>query len=316
MEKLRTNHISIAALASAGVLWGLTVPLSKLALPWLAPAWLTVIRFLIAGPILALIGRRGLRDALRPSVAGAGAFGFGGVLILQNAGIARTSVSHAALLIGAVPVLVALIAAARGQASRRPLIWLGYALALIGIALVAGAGGGGSSGQGDLLVLGSAVLSALFIYGQPRLLGGRDPAAVTAVQFAAGLLVALPVALLTEPTPAASTSSGSLAAVLSLSLLGTALPFWLFAYGQSKVSARLAGAYVNLEPVVGVAVGWAAFDNPATAVQIVGALGVLFGIVLSGLPSESESEGVSGGEEGRRSTGRRPILSWRPAAGS
>ena len=40
-----------------------------------------------------------------------GAFGYGGAVILQNAGISRTSVTLAALLIGAVPVLVAVIAA-------------------------------------------------------------------------------------------------------------------------------------------------------------------------------------------------------------
>ena len=285
MQNLRDHRlVPIFALAAAGALWGLTVPLSKLALPWLAPAWLTTVRFLIAMPVLALAGRRGLRNALNLRVVGAGALGFGAVLVLQNAGIARTSVSHAALLVGAVPVLVALIAAARGQASRRPIIWVGYALALAGILLVAGGGGAGATGQGDLLVFLSAVLSAAFIYVQPRLLGDQDPAAVTALQFAGGLLVSVPLALLTEPMPAVSASAGSLAAVLCLALVGTVLPFWLFAYGQSKVSAQMAGAYVNLEPVVGAAVGWAAFGNPATVAQLAGAAGVLLGIGLSGLP--------------------------------
>ncbi len=40
-----------------------------------------------------------------------GAFGYGGSVAVQNAGITRTSVTHAALLVGAVPVLVAVIAA-------------------------------------------------------------------------------------------------------------------------------------------------------------------------------------------------------------
>lgn len=311
MQKLRTHNLMpIAALAGAGVLWGLTVPLSKLALPWLAPAWLTSVRFLIAIPVLGVAGRHGLRQALKPGVAGAGALGFGAVLILQNAGIARTSVSHAALLVGAVPVLVALIAAARGHASRRPLIWLGYALALIGIGLVAGHGGGGASDQGDLLVLASAVFSAVFIYLQPRVLGDRDPAAVTAVQFAGGLLLSAPLALLTEPAPAASASGGSLAAVASLAVVGTVLPFWMFAYGQSKVSAQQAGVYVNLEPVVGAAVGWLAFGNPATVVQLLGAAGVVLGIVLSGLPEARSETG-----EGGRPDGRPPSLSWNPAVG-
>lgn len=311
MEK-RTDLTPIAALAAAGVLWGLTVPLSKLALGWMAPAWLTGTRFLLAVPVLAVIGRRGLRAALELPVLLAGAVGFGVVLMLQNAGIARTSVSHAALLVGAVPVLVALLAAARRQASSRPLTWGGYGLALAGVALVARGGGGGASVTGDLLVLASAALSALFIYIQPRLLEGRDAAAVTAVQFGAGALVAWPVALLAEPTPAASPGFGALAALVALVLVGTVLPFWLFAYGQSRVPAQLAGAYVNLEPLVGAAVGWISFGNPAGTGQLLGALAVLIGVVLSGLPSRRSTSSAP------ESTSARPparLISFRPAAG-
>jgi drug/metabolite transporter (DMT)-like permease len=52
---------ALAALVTAGLLWGLTVPLSKVALGWLDPAWLAVARFGIAAPELALIARRALR---------------------------------------------------------------------------------------------------------------------------------------------------------------------------------------------------------------------------------------------------------------
>ncbi|MFZ0976392.1 MAG: DMT family transporter, partial [Solirubrobacteraceae bacterium] len=159
----RTNRSAIFALAAAGTLWGLNVPLSKLALAWLAPGWVTLLRFAVAAPVLALIGRRGLRDALNWEVLGSGAIGFGAVILLQNAGIEHTSVSHAAVVIGAAPVLVALIAAGLGQTTARPLTWAGYGVALLGIALVAGAGGGGATPRGDLLVLGSVVLSAGFV---------------------------------------------------------------------------------------------------------------------------------------------------------
>ena len=200
---MTTNRTAILALAAAGALWGLTVPLSKLSLDWLGGAWLTVIRFAIAAPVLAYAGRRGLRAALTPRIAAAGAIGFGAVILLQNAGIERTSVSHAALVVGAVPVMVALMAAALGHGVARPLAWGGYGLALAGIAVVAGGGGTGASTAGDVLVFASVALSATFIVAQPRLLAGRDPAAVTAVQFAAGALVALPHALVFEGLPAA-----------------------------------------------------------------------------------------------------------------
>ena len=168
------NRTAIICLATAATLWGLNVPLTKLALAWLGPGWVTVARFAVAAPVLALVGRRGLREALTGPILASGAIGFGAVIILQNVGIEHTSVSHAAVVIGAIPVLVALMAAGLGQTVTRPFTWAGYAVALVGIALVAGSAGGGASTHGDLIVLGSAALSAGFIVVQPRLLAGRD----------------------------------------------------------------------------------------------------------------------------------------------
>src|ERR687895_2048797 len=114
---------AIVALATAGALWGLTVPLTKLGLEWLGASWLTVARFAVAAPLLALLARRHLRAALTPAVAAAGALGYGGVILLQNAGLERTSVSHAALVLGAVPGLVAVIASGLGQATAGGAAW-------------------------------------------------------------------------------------------------------------------------------------------------------------------------------------------------
>src|SRR4051794_19517547 len=260
-QAMTTNRNAILALAAAGALWGLTVPLSKLSLEWLGGGWLTVLRFALAAPLLAYAGRRGLRAALTPRIAVAGAVGFGAVILLQNAGIERTSVSHAALVVGAVPVMVALMAAGLGHGVARPTAWAGYGLALAGIAMVAGGGGSGSTLAGDGLVFASVALSATFIVIQPRLLAGRDPAAVTAVQFGAGALVAVPHALAFEGLPAAPATAAPVAALAALAFAGTLLPFWLFAYGQAHVSPGLAGGFLNLEPLVGVAVGWVGFGE-------------------------------------------------------
>lgn len=289
------HRSALVSIAAAATLWGLNVPLTKLSLSWLGPSWLTVVRFAVAAPVLALVGRRGLRAAVTPGILASGAIGFGAVIVLQNVGIEHTSVSHAAVVIGAIPVLVALIAAGLGQAVARALTWAGYAVALLGIALVAGSAGGGATTHGDLLVLASAALSAGFIVGQPRLLAGRDAAAVTAVQFAGGALVALPVALLTEGIPHGPAAAGPALAMAALAFAGTPLPFWLFACGQARISAELAGAFLNLEPVVGTAVGWLALGEPASRAQIVGVIAVLAGIAMSTLPAEA-------------STGREPTI--------
>lgn len=279
----RQQQQAFVALATAGLLWGLTVPLSKLALAWLSPAWLTAARFAFAAAVLGWVTRRDLRAALTPSVVAAGVAGFGGVVLLQNVGIQRTSVSAAAVVIGIAPVLVAILAAAVGTSAIGRRSWIGNLLALGGVALVAGLGGGGTV-VGDGLVFASSVASAAFVVGQPRLLAGRDPAAVTAVQFAAAAAVSLPVALLTGAAPPSPASATAPIALVALTLAGTVLPFWLFAAGQARVRPEIAGVYLNLEPLVGAAVGWIAFGDHAGFLQILGMLTVLGGIALSSLP--------------------------------
>lgn len=276
---------AIGALAAAGALWGLTVPLSKVGLDWLGAGWLAFARFALAAPLLALVARRRLRAALTPPIVAAGAVGYGGVILLQNAGIERTSVSHAALIVGAVPVLVAIFAAGAGRGSAGRGAWIGSLVALAGVGLVAGAGGAGTSISGDALVLVSVTGSAAFIVLQPSLLAGRDAAAVTAVQLGAGAVVALPVALAVEGAPPAPAAAGPVAAVLGLALLGTLVAFWLFAWAQSHVSAELAGAFVNLEPLIGALTGAVAFHDALGPVQFAGGAAILVGIAL-GLPRD------------------------------
>ena len=288
------RHSALAALVAAGLLWGLTVPLSKLALDWLPGGWLTVARFALAAPLLALIARRNLRAAITPRILFAGAIGYGLVIVLQNAGIESTSVSHAALIVGAVPALVALIAAIRGRGSERsgdgpagrgsgPAAWFGFALALAGVGIVAGGGGGGASLGGDALVLVSVTLSATFVVVQPSLLRGRDPIAVTAVQMIAGGFAAVPNAIL-EGMPPAPASAAPVIALAALAVGGTLLPFALFAYGQSRVAPELAGAFLNLEPLVGTAAGALAFGDPFGPLQLAGGAVILLGIALSTTP--------------------------------
>jgi O-acetylserine/cysteine efflux transporter len=278
------RRAAIVALALAGTLWGLTVPLSKLGLEWLGPGWLAVARFAIAAPLLALVARRKARAALAPRVAAAGALGYGVVIVVQNAGIERTSVSHAALIVGAVPVLVAAIGAVLGRGSGSRLMWVGSLLALAGVGLVAGGGGAGTTLGGDVLVLVSVTMAAAFIVAQPTLLAGRDPAAVTAVQLGAGGLAALPLAIVLEGAPPAPADADTVVAVLALALTGTLLAFWLFAWAQARVPAELASAFVNLEPLVGALTGAVVFHDVVGPAQLVGGAAILAGIALGALP--------------------------------
>jgi drug/metabolite transporter (DMT)-like permease len=313
---MRTNRTrAVAALFAAGVAWGASVPLSKVAMGWLGPGWLTTARFgLAALVLLALVPREKLRAALSWRVVGWGALGYGGSVLVQNAGLARTSVTHTALIIGAGPVLVALIAALWQHAVARPVAWAGFALSLAGVGFVTGGHGGGATGFGDALVLGAVLLSAAMTVAQGDLLPGRDPVAVTAIQFAAATAVSLPFALVTEGGPAAPAHLAPVLAVLALTVLGTVAPFTLFAYGQKYVSAELAGAFLNLEPLVGAVAGVVFFANPAGPRQLAGGAAIVAGIALSSLPLLPGRRGRPRPPEGVRATATQPIAIAQPSA--
>jgi hypothetical protein len=143
-------------------------------------------------------------------------------------------------------------------------------------------------------------LSAFFVVAQPALLKGRDPVAVTAVQMVAGALAAVPNAAL-EGLPAAPGSAGPVLALAALATAGTLVPFALFAYGQAHVAPELAGAFLNLEPLVGAAAGALAFGDPFGNGQLAGALAILLGIALSTKSQGADSRTrVDGGRTRRR----------------
>ena len=282
-------------------------------LGWLDPAWLTVARFALAAPLLALVGRRGLRGALVPRVAAGGAVGFGAVVVLQNLGIERTSVSHAALVVGAVPVLVALIAAASDAGTTRPLAWSGLRRGarrrrprgrcrrrrLDGRRRRARARLGGAVGRLHRRCSRGSSRGAT----SPRSRPCSSPRARCSPCRSRSRRQGR------RRAPAAAHAAGVVAA---LALTGTLLPFWLFAYAQARVPAELAGAFVNLEPVVGAAAGWLVMGESAAAGQLAGAVAVLAGIAISTLPARRGAvtagdapprSGRAGGA--RRGSGRR-----------
>jgi len=306
---------AVAALAAAGVAWGTSIPLSKAALTWLPPGWLVLARFALAAAVLLVtVDRRALRTAMRWQVLVLGAVGFGGSVLVQNEGLARTSVTHAALLIGSGPVLVAVIAAAWRHNVARPVAWAGFTVSLVGVAVVATGGGGGATAAGDALVLASVLIVAVMTVVQGRLLEGQDPVAMTAVQFLGAALVTLPAALLTRPVPPALPHGGAgviaVLAVVGLTVVGTIVPFTLFAYGQHAVSTEVAGAFLNLEPLVGAMVGVVAFGDPAGPRLAIGGVAILGGILMSSVPAlRGNSRGPGRGDHRDRGAGRgRPQL--------
>jgi hypothetical protein len=65
----------------------------------------------------------------------------------------------------------------------------------------------------------------------------------------------------------------------------------------------VAGAFLNLEPLIGAVLGIVAFGDPAGARQFTGGVGIIVGIGLSSLPLFSGQQ-LSGRPSGRQLPGR------------
>ena len=98
---------------------------------------------------------------------------------------------------------------------------------------------------------------------------------------------------------AGAAGAGPVLATVALAVAGTLAPFTLFAYGQSRVPAQVAGAFLNLEPLVGALAGVVFFGDPVGPKQLAGGLAVVAGIGLSAWPGRSVVEvGIQHGDLG------------------
>src|SRR5262249_27229572 len=148
------------------------------------------------------------------------------------------------------------------------------------------------------LVLASLVLSAAFTVAQARLLRGRDPIAMTAVQFLGAALAVLPFAAATEGGPAMPGTTGAILATAALAAGGTLLPFAPFAYAQGGGRAEGAGPSLNMEPRVGGGVGVVFFGTPARRGQLAGGAAILAGTARGSRPLLAGGRGAGGGSAG------------------
>lgn len=243
------------ALLGAVLLWAGTFPAARVALQELGPATVAALRFLIGAALLWLLAPQEGVPTARWPVALLGALFFGLGFWLFNAGAARTTAAHAALITGAVPIAATLWAVPLLGERPSPVLITALAASLAGMALVGGDVRGGDP-PGDLLVAMGALLAGLYVAAHKRLLvPGSAPARLAAQAMGWGALVQLPAAgrewLLAPPQP----SLPALASTAYLAVCGSALAFLLYAWGTQRVRAAEAGLYVNLEAVGGALLG-------------------------------------------------------------
>jgi drug/metabolite transporter (DMT)-like permease len=271
----RFRFLGYGACALAGTIWGTGFYFGRLALDEMNVEWMVLYRFLFAclGMVPVMLTRRvRLTAGEWRTVLLTAAFGIPIQFLLQFHGLARTTVSHASLMVGAMPVMLAAAAAVFAGERLDGTGWLALCVSTAGAAMVALGGGHAAAGRetpslyGDLMVLFSLLIALAWILLSKKLMESHSPPVVTAYTICAGtaMLVAWNAALWLlapwthasiGPMPFAHVSTRAWVALAISGLLCTATTTFLWNWGIHHVPASRAGVFLNIEPALGSVLG-------------------------------------------------------------
>ncbi len=201
-------------------------------------------------------------------------------------GLAITTASNSALIMGASPVVVSTVAAALGHERIRPLHWVGITVSLAGVVLVVGRGASlsGPTFWGDVLTLGAVGCWTLLTLGGSRLMTRHSPLYVSAVTTAIGTVAYVVLAAPTLGTVGWTTLGPGVWAVIVFSgLLSVAAASVIWYAAVQKIGAARASVYSNIVPMVAMLLAAFWLSEPVTTVKMIGAGLVLCGVVLTRL---------------------------------
>jgi drug/metabolite transporter (DMT)-like permease len=271
----RLNFLGYGACALAGCLWGTGFYWGRLALNEMNVEHMVLYRFLFASvgmlPVV-LVNRNRFRltgGELRLLLLSA-SLGVPIQFLVQFHGLVLTTVSHASLMVGAMPVLLAAAAALFTGERLDRIGWLALFGSTFGAALIVLGGDRGPAARGepslagDLLVFGSLITALAWILLSKKLMETHSPPVVSAWTILSGtaMLAALILGPLllnpflraghrVTPMPFAEVSPTAWAALAISGLLCTATTTLLWNWGLHHVPASRAGVFLNIEPALG-----------------------------------------------------------------
>jgi len=302
--------LGYAACALAGCLWSTGFYFGKVALAAMGVGHMVLYRFLFAclglSPILL---RRGIREA--KSLTGgewralllASFLGVPVQFLMQFKGLSLTSASHAALMVGTMPVILALGATIFAQERLDKLGWLALCGSTVGVGLIVLSGSGGGHSHpanantphlaGDLLIVVSLFISLGWILINQRLMRRHSPLVITVYGLLAGTaMLAVWVLAVDGLPPVRGVGAGPWLALAASGVLCTATTTLLWNWGIHHVPASRAGVFLNIEPALGSILGVELLGDRLGPLTWVGGALILTAAVLLTSRGRVEADGV------------------------
>lgn len=254
-------------LVLAAACWGVGTVVSKQALDEIAPVVLLLVQLTISVLFLFLISRSGRR---RPAVRGherlramsLGLLNPGLSYALALVGLSTIAASTSVLIWASEPALIVILALFVLHERLTPRLGVAIVMALFGVLLVVYAGGFSGSPIGVLLTLGAVLACAVYTILARIWTVDSEALGVTLDQQVAALAFAIVLTLsvslidggqLSGPVELADVSTAAWAAAVLSGLMYYALAFWFYLSALRRVEASIAGSFLTLVPVFGVA---------------------------------------------------------------
>ena len=225
-----------------------------------------------------------LRRSDWPMVAGLGVTAVAGYNWLFLTGLTLAPASDGAIIVpGLAPVFTALLAGALLKERLGPRVFIGLAVAAVGLYLVVSPSGGADDRRllGDALFVSGAALWG--VYSVLARVASRRFNAISATLYgtALGTLVLLPPALLEGGiSRLAAAPPDALVGIAYLAVFGTVAAFVLLNLGVARIGASRASAFALLVPMVGVLSSVVLLDETLGPLTVVGGVVVLAGLWL------------------------------------
>lgn len=282
------------ALFAVMILWGSYPAMAKLAFRDFPPVFLTTLRCVIAS--LFLVGlllrsgeatTRGLTPAALRAFLVLGVAGLCLSMQLTYVAIYYTTAANVVILSAATPVMVAVVARVYLGERLHRMQWAGVAASAFGVILII-TNGRLAALRVDELRAGDFInlvsiggWTAYTVYGK-RVLGTFSPVLATAGAYVMGTLLLLPISAITAPFfPAPRLLAPfAWAVVLYQAVAGAVAHVWWYR-AVEVVGASRAAIFMNLQPVVGLALAALLLAEPLTRWQLVGGAFVLAGVALT-----------------------------------
>jgi O-acetylserine/cysteine efflux transporter len=289
---------SFGAMLLLAIMWGLSIPITKLGLETVPPLTLTAMRFLVAVPLLLVLSARQLRlpwQAL-PSIIALGVMGITFGNVAQSFGVQGTSASVGTIISATIPIFIVIFAAIRLKQHVASRHWVGLFAAFVGIALVAVGSGPGVDDLSETTVAGvawmlvSAVAIAFYFIWSAELTVKFGLLAVTTWNSLAGLVAILPLAGWEMAHAPVQITTQAIWAIIYLGSMVSVAGLLLWLFILRAVPARVAASLQYLQPVFGVAAASVLFGDQLGLIFATGVALILGGLALAAFNKRSPPE--------------------------